>query len=73
MTRQRLTTYEDVIQFLDSHPGKFTYGQVAQALGYSPGHGGRAIGAMMRALHNRGLHSYCKRVVNTRTGEHGCA
>lgn len=65
-------TYKDAIRFLDDNPGTHTFGDVAVALGYERGRGGRAIGAMMRAIHNRGLHDYCHRVVDDRTRMHGC-
>jgi len=65
-------TYEAVIAFLDENPGEHTYGDVAEGLGLPRGVGGRAVGAMMRAIHNRGLHEYCVRVVNAKTGKHGC-
>jgi len=65
-------TYEAVIAFLDANPGTHTFGDVAEGLGIPRSKGGRAVGAMMRAIHNRGLHEYCVRVVNAKTGKHGC-
>jgi alkylated DNA nucleotide flippase Atl1 len=62
----------DVIAFLDSNPGFYTFGEVAEALGYTRETGGQAVGAMMRAIHKRGFHEYCRRVVNNESGEHGC-
>ncbi len=64
--------YRDVIAFLDANPGDHTFGEVAEALGYTRETGGRAVGAMMRAIHNRRLHRYCRRVVKDDTREHGC-
>jgi len=65
-------TYEAVIAFLDANPGTHTFGDVAEGLGIPRSKGGRAVGAMMRAIHNRGLHEYCVRVVHAKTGKHGC-
>lgn len=65
-------TYEAVIAFLDANPGTHTFGDVAEGLGIPRSKGGRAVGAMMRAIHNRGLHEYCVRVVNAKTRKHGC-
>ena len=67
-----MASYEDVIKFLDEHPGQHTYGKVAEAVGLTKEGGGPAVGAMMKAIHNRGLHEYCKRVVSDETAGHGC-
>ena len=65
-------TYEDVIAFLDANPGVHTFGDVAEALDIPRRNGGQAVGSMMRAIHRRGLHQYCVRVVNAETLQHGC-
>ena len=59
-----MPNWEDVIIFLDKKPGSHTYSRAAQAIGSHP----RAVGAMMRAIHTRGRHGYCPRVVDGRTG-----
>lgn len=61
-------SFRDVIRFLDSHQGEFEYGELAQRLGT----GSQAVGSMMRAIHNRGLHDYCRRVIDKKTRKHGC-
>ena len=60
-------TWKDARGFLDRSTGKHTYGAVAAEIGTSA----RAVGAMMRALHKRGHHAYCPRVVDSRTGRPG--
>lgn len=72
MKKESKKTHEAVIAFLDLHPGVHTFGDVAQGLGYTRKTGGQAIGSMMRAIHRRGLHHYCRRVVHDKTGQHGC-
>ena len=64
-------THEDVIAWLDANPGEHTYGAVAEGLG-STSAAGQAVGACMRAIHNRGLHEYCQRVISSETGSHNC-
>ena len=59
-----MPNWEDVIIHLDNNSGMHTYGQVAQAIRSHP----RAVGAMMRAIHRRGRHRYCPRVVEGATG-----
>ena len=67
-----MASFEDVIKFLDENSGKHSYGKVAEAVGLTKEGGGRAVGSMMKAIHRRGLHGYCERVVSDDTGEHGC-
>jgi len=72
MNKENAKSYEDVVAFLNTHPGAHAYGDIAESLGYTRKTGGQAVGAMMRALHNRGHHEYCRRVVSDETGEHRC-
>lgn len=72
MNKASKRNHRDVIAFLDANLGVHTFGDVAEALGYKRETGGRAMGAMMRAIHPRGLHMYCRRVVNENTRKHGC-
>lgn len=65
-------TYQDAIKFLDENPGTHRFGDLAEGLGYTRATGSQAIGSMMRAIHNRGLHHYCRRVVSDETRQHGC-
>ncbi len=67
-----MATFEDVIRFLEKNPGQYTFGDIADSVGITRQDGGRAVGSMMRAIHNRGFHQYCVRVVNAKTGQHGC-
>ena len=64
--------WNDVMQWLDENPGIHKYGDVAEGLGRVPGDNGRAVGAAMQAIHRRGHHEYCVRVVDAH-GEHGCS
>ena len=59
--------WHDVMVFLDKNQGRHRYDQVAQAIRSHP----RAVGAMMRAIHARGRHKYCPRVVSAATGRPG--
>ncbi len=58
-------TFKTLIRFLDVHPGRFTYGEIAIRIGTCA----RAVGQMVKALANRGLHRYCVRVVSKATGK----
>lgn len=66
-----MATYKDLIQFLDDNPGVWEYGQVAKALGGSS-EASRGVGSMLSAIHRRGLHEYCIRVINKTTRQHNC-
>lgn len=72
MANEPKRTFGDVVRFLDENPGVHRFGDVAVALGYSRATGGNAVGSMMRAIHSRGMHGYCRRVVFDETDEHGC-
>jgi len=67
-----MANYEEVIEFLDRNLGDHTFGDVSEGVGIPRADGGRAVGAMMRAIHNRGLHDYCRRVIDSETRQHGC-
>ena len=58
-----MPNWEDVIIYLDKNSGIHTYGRVAKAIRSHA----RAVGAMMRAIHNRKRHAYCPRVVDGTT------
>lgn len=67
-----MPNFKDVIDFLNRNPGDHTFGDVSDGVGIPRKKGGRAVGSMMRAIHKRGLHEYCRRVVDPKTRQHGC-
>ena len=70
MAKKSKFNYQDVIRFLTSNSGLFTYGQLASELGFDYKRNSRAVGRAMNPICSEGLHELCVRVTDQNRQHH---